>query len=269
MGVHLTPGEFDERFQVANVSDPRRGRWSPQFAQPRIGQAHQNPPWAVAAGEGWVELAVIPSLGAEGAYERDETGAPDAWAPKLLLDRRSGGRSHVVPIVESRRWAALLAFLGSRDFERSGALFDALLANAVLRSSVMQKLENPYAASAAALVAVAADRLASADIPEGWLLNLANWFPGLPDGAVILARHRLIRARTEAEIGEARRLFLEGYRRGRPVFSLACDWLAEGLTAAAGGDKTVSAAADEAGRWAAGLDRSRVFTVFRLYSEHA
>ena len=74
--------------------------------------------------------------------------------------------------------------------------------NRDIRKARLLKIENPMAAVAAALVAVATGRLTQLEIPEQWLRNLSNWFPQLPDGPVILARHLM--SRGEAGRAEAK-----------------------------------------------------------------
>jgi hypothetical protein len=41
---------------------------------------------------------------------------------------------------------------------------------------------------------------------------------------------------SSADLDDARRLFLDAYQRGLPVYSLGVQWLVEGLTLFAGGD---------------------------------
>lgn len=55
-----------------------------------------------------------------------------------------------------------------------------------LREIVRSKFENPLAALVAAVVLLRAKR---SDLLNDWLLNLATWFPELPDGSVLWAEH--------------------------------------------------------------------------------
>jgi hypothetical protein len=142
----------------------------------------------------------------------------------------------------------------------------ALLADGMERAALdalQDKIANPLAATAGALIAVAN---ASAEIAkhwDPWLENLANWFPALPDGAVILGRRLLSRARTQGEINAARRWFVEGARRGPPVYSLAVDWLARGLESCAGDEPELVAMRTAARRLANRVDSKHIFTVIR------
>jgi hypothetical protein len=58
-----------------------------------------------------------------------------------------------------------------------------------LRTVIENKIKSPLAATIAALVLLRANRLDR--LPQRWLRNLANWFPRLPDGAVLFAERRL------------------------------------------------------------------------------
>jgi hypothetical protein len=55
-----------------------------------------------------------------------------------------------------------------------------------LREIVRNKLDDPLAALVAAIVLLRAKR---SDLLNEWLLNLATWFPYLPDGSVLWAEH--------------------------------------------------------------------------------
>ncbi len=69
-----------------------------------------------------------------------------------------------------------------------------------LRGMVRQKLLSPLTATIAALVLLRANRL---DLVADWLRNLADWFPDLPDGAVLWAEQVL---RQEPDRAQAVRL---------------------------------------------------------------
>jgi hypothetical protein len=58
-----------------------------------------------------------------------------------------------------------------------------------LRTVVENKIKSPLAATISALVLLRANRLDR--LPRQWLQNLADWFPHLPDGAILFAERRL------------------------------------------------------------------------------
>jgi hypothetical protein len=214
---------------------------------------------------GWREIAAVPSLGGlAGRYLYDPAGRLDPWVPHLRVEPRMRVASSQIEIeVANRQWSGLLAFLSLRDFERSAVVLDGLLAQIEIRTAVLQKVDNPLAATAAALVAVATGRLEAARIPEKWLSNLASFFPGLPDGPVVKARLLLSRPDLAPHRAEAKALLLDACRRGIPVYSLAVDWLAQGLALFAR-----DADAEEPARHARSVsqlvDPTRAFTVIRI-----
>jgi len=171
--------------------------------------------------------------------------------------------SHIAALVDTRQWAGLLAFLARRDFELGAVVMEDLAVDKNIRTAVLEKLENPLAATAGELVAVATRRLDRLKIPEQWLRNLTNWFPLLPDGPVILARHLMSRGGAGAEREAIKALLLGAYRRGVPLFSLSVDWLAEGLADFAG-DPEVAVPAKTMRRFAQLSDPTRSFTVLRV-----
>jgi len=106
---------------------------------------------------------------------------------------------------------ALLGFLGHDLVEdaRLMATSPALSAEALLAG----KAGDPIAAAAGAFALLRIDDL---DRLHDWTANLANWFPWLPDGAVVRAEHL-------GRVGEheaAAELLCEVPRRGLPVLSV-------------------------------------------------
>jgi len=216
-------------------------------------RAADDPAWITAHGEGWTEVAAVPSLGLRGG--RIEDGG---WSVTLEVDPNAQpARSRVTAQVRSRQWSSLLSFLASRDFASSETLFSQSPLEA--REALLYKVNNPIAACAGAIAAVATGRLERLEIPKGWLINLSNFFPGLPDGAVILARHALVSGRK----AEAKQMFREAFGRGIPIYSVALEWLAQGLMVLADDEDTNRLAA-AARRMSDMSDPARVFTVLRL-----
>jgi len=225
------------------------------------------PAWVAVAGPGWREIAAVPGLGVAGRFQYDAAGRKDPWVPELRVEPRPRAASSQVEIhISARQWSGLLAFLGLRDFERSAVVLDALLAQTGIRTALLDRIENPLAAIAGALVAVATRRLEAAHIPEQWLSNLTRRFPGLPDGPVIEARLVLSRPDFASRRAEAKALLLDACRRGVPVYSLAVDWLAQGLALFAS-DPEAAQPARNARSVAQLVDPRRAFTVLRIPAE--
>jgi Caspase domain len=225
------------------------------------------PAWVAVAGPGWREIAAVPSLGVAGRFQYDAAGRKDPWVPVLRVEPRPRAASSQVEIhAPTRQWSGLLAFLGLRDFERSAVVLDGLLAQTGIRTALLDKIENPLTAIASSLVAVATRRLEAARIPEQWFSNLTTRFPGLPDGPVIRARLLLSRPDFASRRAEAKALLLDACRRGVPVYSLAVDWLAQGLGLFAD-DPDAAKPARNAGFLAQLVDPTRTFTVLRIPAE--
>ncbi|QEN88468.1 hypothetical protein FZC33_20100 [Labrys sp. KNU-23] len=196
------------------------------------------------------ELAVVPSIRGQ-------------WTPYVLIDRQAPPeRTLATVIAENPIWSGLIGFLAARDAEAGGRLLAGGLDQAVIEA-MQDKLADPIAALAAALIAV------SASVPDlerrwdPWLVNLANWFPLIPDGPIILGRRLLMRARTAGQFAQAKALFLEGFSRGAPLYSLSVDWLARGLESLPD-DEVLTAPRQAARAFANRVDSAQAFTVIRL-----
>ena len=248
--VTSQPVAKNGRLSLFEVQDKSGDRLAPRWSD----GPNSLPVWADVEGDGWRERVFLPVQGAIALHAfQTASGVHDPWRAFLLIDAHpKPERSHSAAFVASERWGGILAFLGRRAFRDAGAALDAADRAMPLRDAVMGKIANPLAAMAAALVAVAANRTEALGIPDDWLANLCTWFPGLPDGAVILARQRLRRGEDATEP------LAMAVARGVPVFSLAVDWLAEALSAT--GHPEAAAARARA----MATDPTRVFTTMRL-----
>ena len=107
------------------------------------------------------------------------------------------------------------------------------------------KMADPFGA---AIGGYALLRLGRLDALHDWPQNLANWFPWLPDGAVIAGETSALAGDHESAI----ELVCETGRRGLPVFSAGLSLLASRLREYAGAPKDAFGAnadrVDEAGR---------------------
>ena len=223
-----------------------------------------RPVWVAACGPDWREIAAVPSLGLYGQFQRSTDGETEEWTPALTVNTVAAiTRSCIASTVHTRQWSSLLSFLALRDFERSAAILDGLMSKTAVRIATLQKIENPLVTIASALIAVAADRSDSFALSEKWFTKLTNWFPQLPDGPVLAARYLLTRRRSELDREAAKAALLDAYHRGIPIFSLAVDWLAQGLSAFAKDADTVGPA-QRMRRISNLCDPTRVFTVLRI-----
>lgn len=195
-------------------------------------------------------LAVVPSI-------------VGRWSPYVLIDRLAPREKSMATIIaESPIWSGLIGFLAVRDAEAGSRLLAGGLQQAVI-DAMQDKLADPIAALAAALIVVSAS---SPDLErrwDPWLANLANWFPLIPDGSIILGRRLLMQARNAEQFEQAKTHLLEGFSRGAPLYSLSADWLARGLESLPD-DEALEAPRRAARAFANRVDSAQAFTVIRL-----
>jgi hypothetical protein len=212
------------------------------------------PAWAIVSFDDHVEAVASPGV------VPTEPAVPE-WSSALVVDHDAGGQGFIAKAeVVSRRWAGLLGYLASRDFERGDEVLNRMMQRGEINDAIQGKRGNPLAAMAGALVAVAGGR--AEEVPVLWLENLTDWFPELPDGPIVLARRLL--GRKSPDLRRVSRLLSEGYHRGVPLFSLSCDWLARGFDAVSGTDPAATVMADRARQLAGRIDARQAFTVLRL-----
>jgi hypothetical protein len=220
----------------------------------------QRPHFAEIIGVNRREFAVLPTIGSAGSDMF-------TWNPHLIVNSAAPARNKLMTtvLVEDHTWSGLLAFLAARDMSVGAKLLDSGMGEAAV-SALYDKVSNPIAAAAGALIAVSVALPNMDKRWDPWLYNFANLFPGIPDGAIILARRLMNRARSAGELKEAREWFAEGFWRGVPYFSLSVDWLARGLESLPGDDAELETMARAARRLANRVDSTGAFTVIRMNS---
>jgi hypothetical protein len=138
----------------------------------------------------------------------------------------------------------------------------AVVAVKQARDLLFGKMEHPLAAAAGGYVLLAAgDR--EDDSWHGWIDNLANWFPNIPDGAILKASLRLRFPKSETSAEEARVSLLDAFDRGIPYYSAGVSWLLDGMTQFAD-DPAVADKMKLVHRVALRLDGTQAFTVVRI-----
>jgi len=129
------------------------------------------------------------------------------------------------------------------------------------RDLLFGKMLHPLGAAAGGYVLLAAgDR--EDDSWHAWIDNLANWFPDIPDGAILKASLCLRFPKSKSSAEEARSSLLEAFERGIPYYSAGVSWLLDGLTQFAD-DPAVEEKLKIVHRVALRLDLSQAFTVIR------
>ncbi|MDI5925229.1 hypothetical protein QBK93_11145 [Rhizobium leguminosarum] len=135
-----------------------------------------------------------------------------------------------VSVIDGER-SALLSYLGSSRMYEATVAFDSGRYGDQILQLMEEKRQNPLAAAAAAYAGLSfavGDKRREDWSP--WLANLMNWFPSIPDGAILFARDKIERAKTEQDLVTALDALLKAYLRGPPYFSVGIRHLLDGLT---------------------------------------
>jgi hypothetical protein len=115
----------------------------------------------------------------------------------------------------------LLAYVENGVFAAVHQLSPDVVRDAV--SLLWDKLEDPFGAAIAGYVLLRTTAQAEEQQDrQGWMRNLADWFPLIPDGAVIYgaALLRGVQAEDPTRVAEARAYLLEAVSRGIPTYTM-------------------------------------------------
>lgn len=256
---------------VDHQADPMVSLWTAHFDGetvnwPAPGDAETPPPRPIAiiAGERATLLAFLPTpwIGPDGQPAEIE----------LLHDLSlANDRSLRVSVLDGQR-SALLNYLGASRMAEAAIAFDDRNLGERILLEMKAKRRNPLAAAAAAYVGLS--------IPPGdkrrdrwspWLANLMNWFPAIPDGAILYARDRFERAKTDVDLKHALDALMGAFLRGPPYFTAGVRHLLDGLSLFAanaeryGADQdTVRAMHAQTADFALLTDPDQTFTVVKL-----
>ena len=99
---------------------------------------------------------------------------------------------------------------------------------------------------------------------DPWLDNLANWFPRIPDGKIILGCRRLQQARSPSDRQAAFAHLRDGFDRGIPFFSATVRMFSLAMAQLGNDFDQAEALRLAAAPVAARLDPDQPFTVIRL-----
>jgi len=256
---------------VDHQADPMVSLWSARFS-------NDNSDWQVPDGAEGPARRVAAIVALESATLlaflpvpwTDQNGHPAEI--ELLHDLSiPNDRGLRVSVVDGER-SALLSYLGSSRMVEAAMAFDARQFGEQVLLEMEAKRRNPLAAAAAAYVGLtfpAGDERRDRWSP--WLTNLMNWFPAIPDGAILCARDIIERARTEEHLKLALDALTIGFMRGPPYFSAGVRHLLDGLslfTAKAerfgAPRETVQAMHAQVANFALLTDPNQTFTVLKL-----
>ncbi|GEM_PF-6257140 len=189
----------------------------------------------------------------------------------VVADRRNPMASAVSIVPRDPLAAGLIEFLQSGDMLASVALIEQA------RTRLFEKLNNPLAAAAGALVLVQFRRwaphlleqkaeFAADERWQQWISNLREWNPRLPDGFILHAWLDLLQEETDDTI--VRERLLAANARGVPVYSGCFTLLVDGLRAlqarADERDPAIDAALRQLDIASLRIDLRQAFTTIRL-----
>lgn len=219
---------------VSFQRDPMAQSWQVQ-ARPPEGRAAfgENPrAMAVVTAADSLSIALLPLPWGPANLT---TAPPFAGPPSLvsidvLYDHAAPPERAVRLVLQEPEFLALLSYLGAgRLGQATYALAGGTLDDHVTRL-LAGKVDNPMAAAGAAYVGLAT----SGDedkrrLWSPWLRNMMDWFPELPDGAILYGRDRLERCQSAADLEDAKAAFKTAFNRGVPHYVAGLQSLLNGL----------------------------------------
>lgn len=225
----------------------------------KLKSAEQDPSqrrWALIGLGNGLELMCLPTPWRLASGEFAEVELLVDMDPERLHPRAS-------IVVRDPDLAGLLAYLGRGNLSSVRPLVESLDLEKLVDRAISEKAANPLAACAAAYVGLAVFDLAERERWDGWLPNLMNWFPWLPDGAILHARRILLRP----GINENELVLLalkRAFHAGIPFFAAGVVLLRDGLLLYAHKDQEANAMLDAVSSVASRLDQRQAFTNLRF-----
>jgi hypothetical protein len=148
---------------------------------------------------------------------------------EVLREGGPGPIGRTTLTVSDPQVGGLLLYLNNAKIADASAILSAAQGDGLVENLIAEKLKNPLAACAAAYVGLAT--FSGKDAPRWgpWLQNLNDWFPWLPDGAIVSAAYRVKTARTTQDLDAASGAFASAYRRGIPYYAAGIQQLLQGL----------------------------------------
>lgn len=150
----------------------------------------------------------------------------------VRADARSGSPIQTLVTGVRHDAEALLAYLEHGAYRASRLVGEEVTRRAI--DVLQQKKDDPFAACIAGYFLLRTRQLEQ----QQWMQNLADWFPAIPDGAVIYGMCLLRGEARNVNRQEGRRYLLEAVKRGIPVYTAGLRLLFDGLQLLANDGKT-------------------------------
>jgi hypothetical protein len=260
--------------------DAEYAAWLPQMPDP--GEAHglidrlrdpdpadplqlRFPRWICFNSAGKTDLASVPWAwwGGERFDEEAIRFVYDRIRPNPV-DRNSPG--HLTMTLQDRRWFGLLEFLASGRLNLTAAMCENAVNKDDPQEALYAKRKGPLVAVAGAIVLVSSATDTDREQWDRWLQNLSDWFPGIPDGPILLGCRLLQRAKNLDDLMHVWTLLHTGIDRGIPFFSATVRMLDLALAQLADDIPPTEELRRFVARVATRVDPDQPFTVVRLSS---
>lgn len=180
---------------------------------------------------------------------------------EVLREAGADSTSRTTLTVYDPQVGGLLLYLNNARIADASVILDAAVKDGLVENLISEKLSNPLAACAAAYVGLATFSGKEAPRWAPWLQNLNDWFPWLPDGAIVNAAYRMKIAKTKQDIDAASEGFMSAYRRGIPYYAAGIQQLQQGLYLFRTRSAEIDAMYDKVSRVALRSDAAQTFTV--------
>jgi hypothetical protein len=131
--------------------------------------------------------------------------------------------------VRDEKWYPLLEFLASGRLAEAETIVEGVVDQDVLLDALSMKRKGPLVAVAGAIILIARTTSIAPQPWDPWLDNLADWFPHLPDGKILLGCRRLQQARSMADFRTSFEHLHAGFNRGIPFMSATIQMLSLAL----------------------------------------
>ena len=229
----------------------RYPRWIAFHSEGKTDLASVPWPWWGAHKETGEEIRVI--------YDRVRPSAVDRDVP-----------GHLTVSVLDQRWFGLLEFLASGRLSLTGSMFENMLEREEPdllfdpEIALYGKTKGPLVATAGAIVLIARAESTEKQHWDAWVENLSKWFPGIPDGSILLGCRRIDQARDLADFDAAFSLLEQGVERGIPFFSATILMLSVALAQIDMDVPEADALRRLVAPVATSVDPEQVFTVIRM-----
>jgi hypothetical protein len=156
------------------------------------------------------------------------TGGPTTL--EIAVDSGTRGRAMTSLGVRDPLLEGLLAYLDRGQLANARPIVEALDASGTITKLIQDKMQNPLAACAAAYLGLAIFDPGEQERWDSWLPNVMNWFPWLPDGAIVHARRIVLRPSHSDENLEALDALKRAFRAGIPYYSVGVQLMREMLS---------------------------------------